>query len=150
MGASGEADTVDLRIAVWNTTAGDGTTRRLRRKLFQPYYDLEHLALSRDAQTMVTVCREHKILVWEVARGTITRSVDCREMGIRVVAVSPDGRWLISNPFDGVLRVWNLETMLIVHDSLEGHDSPIQRAVIVVSEDAGYVHVFELQDGNPG
>uniref|UniRef100_A0A1I7Y509 WD_REPEATS_REGION domain-containing protein n=1 Tax=Steinernema glaseri TaxID=37863 RepID=A0A1I7Y509_9BILA len=56
------------------------------------------------------------------------KNADNHKGGVTALAVSFDGRWLVSGGFDHVVKVWDLKTLRLVHNFL-GHRGPITSLV---------------------
>lgn len=114
-----------LTVSVWDTMR-----RCLVRRFTEPFGALRQVAVSQDRDKIVALSAQGQVLVLDVPGGNVARSEDCRTLGIEVIALSPDARWLISTPFDNVLRVWDLETLSPVGGMLEAHTRKIEGATV--------------------
>jgi WD40 repeat protein len=48
------------------------------------------------------------VKVWDAASGRLLRSLDGHTDRVRAVALSPDGRTIVSGSWDHTIRAWNL------------------------------------------
>jgi WD40 repeat protein len=82
------------------------------------------------------------VKVWELESGRLLRSLEGHTDGVWAVAVSPDGRFIVSGSSDHTVKVWELESGRLLR-SLEGHTgwvwavavSPDGRFIVSGSED---------------
>ncbi|KAK0395673.1 hypothetical protein QR680_001385 [Steinernema hermaphroditum] len=56
------------------------------------------------------------------------KNSDNHKGGVTALAVSPDGRWIVSGGSDNVVKVWDFKTLRLVHNFL-GHRGPITSVV---------------------
>lgn len=52
---------------------------------------------------------------------------------VRSVAISTDGRWILSGSDDCTVRVWNMESQEPVGDSLRSHSGPVLEVKFVTA-----------------
>ncbi len=64
--------------------------------------------------------------VWEAGTGQPLRSLEGHTGSVRAVAMSPDGRCIVSGSDDCTLKVWEAETGRLLR-SLEGHTGSVRR-----------------------
>jgi len=91
--------------------------------------------------------------VWEAESGRLLRSLEGHTDWVRAVAVSPDGRFIVSGSVDRTVKVWEAESGRLLR-SLEGHTddvnavavSPDGRFIVSGSEDRT-VKVWEAESG---
>jgi WD40 repeat protein len=69
------------------------------------------------------------VKVWEAESGRLLRSLEGHTDWVRAVAVSPDGRTIVSGSRDRTVKVWEAESGRLLR-SLEGH-TDLVRAVAV-------------------
>jgi WD40 repeat protein len=69
------------------------------------------------------LCAQGEIRLWEVASGSLVRSLESWPSWVESVAFSPDGRLLASN-YLGQIRLWEVATGSLVR-SLSGHTSSV-------------------------
>ncbi|RME76566.1 MAG: hypothetical protein D6784_05530, partial [Chloroflexi bacterium] len=50
------------------------------------------------------------VMVWDAQSGRPLRALEGHTGWVRAVAVSPDGRWIVSGSSDRTLRAWDLES----------------------------------------
>jgi WD40 repeat protein/serine/threonine protein kinase len=92
------------------------------------------IVFSRDDQRCVAGGYDGSLLIWELNAGA------CREIGVHEgatnsVAISPDGRWVISGGDDGTVRVSDLDLERVLY-SLRGHAGAVQS--VTFSADSRY------------
>jgi WD40 repeat protein len=63
---------------------------------------------------------DRTVKVWELESGRLLRSLEGHTGGVNAVAVSPDGRFIVSGSDDRTVKVWELESGRLLR-SLEGH-----------------------------
>lgn len=76
---------------------------------------------------------------------------------VEAIAVSSNGRWLLTGSVDTTVRLWDLHNHPLDQSLLlEGHESPIRFAVIspdscwaITSDDGGHVAVWDLRSSDP-
>ncbi len=82
------------------------------------------VALSPDTQYLATTgsvpdspdCQTH---IWKVATGDLIQSLKHGANGVRAVAFSPDGKWLVTGGQEEVVQIWNWQAGIVVR-SLSG------------------------------
>lgn len=68
------------------------------------------MAVSRDGASVVTACTsETSIRVWDMATGFTVRSLKGHDMGIKSIALSPDGKHVLSCDYKS-MRLWDATT----------------------------------------
>jgi WD40 repeat protein len=108
---------------------------------------VETVAFSRDGETAITAdvaadLKRGSLRLWETATGTLLRTLHGHTAGIQTVAVSQDGKYLVSCSFDRTARLWNLATGESIGIPLQ-HQAPVRdvafsrdgRNVFTASED---------------
>jgi len=66
------------------------------------------LAVSPDAELLVTAGNDGAIWVWDAGSGELVRALAGHVGAVSGVGFSPDGRWLASAGSDGTVRVWDV------------------------------------------
>jgi WD40 repeat protein len=89
---------------------------------------VEALAFSPDGRYLATGCRDSLCQIWNVARGTLHRSLKAHTGPITSVAFRPDGKRLVTASSDRTIRVWNVSTGRKMQ-RLAGHMDTIYSAV---------------------
>jgi RNA polymerase sigma factor (sigma-70 family) len=114
---SGNADSRDSILYVWNTTTG-----KQLRQIKQPTL---RLAVSPDGRILATTGRDGVLHLYDIATGQELRRI---EYAGDCVVFAPDGRCLASGDSRGVVHLWELATgrerrRLTGHESLrqDGH-----------------------------
>ena len=88
--------------------------------------------------------------MWDLASGTQTTRFDGHTGWVNAVAVTPDGRQVVSGGWDRTVRVWDFATGEVVANfTAEGDVLAIATApggTMVAGDDTGQVHILKLQD----
>lgn len=82
----------DRTVRVWNAITGQAVTPPLRHT-----DAVSHAAFSHDGRRVLTASKDGTVRIWEVApaeRGT--SPLEYKEVGRQAVAISPDGRYLLT------------------------------------------------------
>jgi WD40 repeat protein len=66
------------------------------------------------------------VKVWEAASGRLLRSLEGHTDWVQAVALSPDGRTIVSGSWDSTVKVWEAESGRLLR-SLEGHTERSER-----------------------
>lgn len=102
-----------------------------------------------------------KLIWWDIDKKTQTRSLDAHKKWIRNLAVTPDGKTIVSVADDMVARVWDaasgkLRHELLGHAEKTPHHYPSMLYAVAISADGKYVatgdkvgliNVWELASG---
>jgi WD40 repeat protein len=62
-----------------------------------------------------SVAADGTIKVWNAGSGKLERSFEGHIAGISTLAWSPDSRWVASGGDDKVIRLWDVQTVYILH-----------------------------------
>ena len=71
------------------------------------------------------------IKLWDVETGECVATLKGHSDSVECVAVSPDGRRVVSGSHDNTLKVWNVATGNCVA-TLRGHSDVVRRAASIV------------------
>ena len=74
------------------------------------YGGLVCMAMSRDGTMLLTGSADHKVRLWNVDSGKVTRTFTGHTAWVYSVAVSPDGKLIASGGADSTARLWNAAT----------------------------------------
>ena len=99
-------------IRRWDTTTGKElppiTSNTMRERIPRGVYTL---GLLQDGKTLITTDHSGKVYFWEIATGRLRLELDANRSGAWRVAVSSDGKTLLTvGPTDAL--VWDLESLL--------------------------------------
>ena len=78
--------------------------------------------------------------VWEAESGRLLRSLEGHTGAVRAVAVSPDGRTIVSGSRDRTVKVWEAESGRLLR-SLEGHTGGVNAVAVSPDGQIGRAHV---------
>jgi WD40 repeat protein/serine/threonine protein kinase len=108
-----------------------GTLRPLRR--FEGYgghrADITSLALTRDAQLLLTSSKDHTLKVWHMGKGVCQHTFEGHAGDVNAVCFSATGRHAVSAGSDRTLRLWDLVDGRCVH-VFEGHADSVSSVCI--------------------
>jgi WD40 repeat protein len=104
---------------------------------------VEAVAFRPDGHTAITAdAKDGSIRLWETGTGTLLRTLKGHAGGIKVLAVSRDGEYLVSGSHDRTARLWKLRTgepvgLPMPHQAVIRHVafSPDGHSVCTASED---------------
>jgi WD40 repeat protein len=72
--------------------------------------DLPSVAISPDGQQIAGASDYRNVMVWDVASGTLIRTISGHLDDVLSVAFHPDGQHIVSGSQDGTIRIWNATT----------------------------------------
>jgi hypothetical protein len=101
------------------------------------------VAFSPDGKFLFT-CGDNAVHMWEIASGKDARRFEAPSGFINSMALTPDGRRLLTGGEDRILRVWDVQAAKTVHH-YEGHNLSISS--VAISQD-GRRAVSGQTDGN--
>ena len=123
-------------------------------KLFSEYQlqNCEVVRLSRDGKYAVLGDLEGLIWVYELAKPGSSRHLSDHRGYVHAIAVSPDGRWLVSGGWDCILRIWDLTSGKVVSrytwqlplECLELVSTPNGTLRLIVGDKQGNILFFEI------
>ncbi|KZV73964.1 WD40 repeat-like protein [Peniophora sp. CONT] len=115
----------DPIVRIWDASSGT-LVQRLRGHM----RGIMSLAFTPDSVGLVTGSTDQLVMYWDlgsklppkapVERHASTRTFVGHKESVTCVAVSRDGKWIISGGWDGTVRFWDLETT-VLHLLLRGH-----------------------------
>lgn len=102
-----------------------------------------------DDQGTYGLCRHATLKVWDLATGTLTRSLSGHLDDVWSVSLSPDGKSALSGSDDNTVKLWDLSTGRAIH-TFTGHSGGV-RSVALSSDDGkalstGYDGTLRLWD----
>ncbi|QSJ18848.1 serine/threonine protein kinase [Nostoc sp. UHCC 0702] len=83
----------------------------------------------RDSKEKLSEKGLRTIKLWNAATGEEIRTLEGHSQKVNVVAISPDGKTLVSGSDDKTIKLWNLATAKEIR-TLEGHSDSIQALAI--------------------
>ncbi|MBI3407516.1 MAG: protein kinase [Planctomycetes bacterium] len=120
---------------------------------FQHEAPVNVLDVTSDGKTLAAAGKERNIRVWDVASGTIVKSLDAGGQETLAVVFSADGRWLAAAGHDKIIRIWEWRTG--AGFELTGHLESIQalafhphRAWLASGCTGGKVRIWDLESHN--
>ncbi|KAH7918624.1 YVTN repeat-like/Quino protein amine dehydrogenase [Leucogyrophana mollusca] len=96
---------IDKTVIIWDVERGsqDG-------QLLQHDFSVDHIAISPDGRKIASGMRQGGVVIWDA----LTRDVAHKFIGdgVRRLAYSPDGRWIINLPWtnEKEIRLWDVDT----------------------------------------
>ena len=97
-------------------TAGEDSTARLWEAfsgrqvgLLQHVSRVTAIRFHPTAEIVITGCADGRLRWWNQGTGTLIREVEAHSSAINSVALSHDGRWVVSGGRDGKVRLWTEE-----------------------------------------
>ena len=102
----------DCTLKLWDLETGaEIRTLRGHRRGQQNLNNIEDVAILPDGQHAVSAGRgDHTLKLWDLETGAELRSFVGHTEGVSAVAVSKDGRRILSGSEDRTLKLWDLET----------------------------------------
>jgi WD40 repeat protein len=155
-GAGGQANTVKL----WDVQRGQ-LKSTLKTERGTDYY-VNALAFSADGKTLAwggsmsfgwDPLMRDRIMLWDVQRGRLKRTLVLLQTHVTALAFSPDGKTLVSGSDDRMVRLWDMESGK--RRILEGHSQsvtatvvlPGQQTVVSAGED-GRIKLWDMATGH--
>lgn len=136
----------DATIRMWDYKTGTESKRFTHSK------DVNGLALTRDANTMVSACDDEKVYLWNVGTGEQIRKYTGHSNYVYAVALSPDGRYVASGGVDKTVRVFDLNGGQLVK-TFDGHNESVTNVAFtsdsrfVLSSGDSSIHLWDLTTG---
>lgn len=153
----GAVDGHEVKQAVEEAEKHLGETRRLIKSFGQDLQDVSSVYMSWDGQRAVTATApetgDGDLSVWDVSKAESCLRLSGHSGGIRCVALSADGLYVLSGGADGTARIWELSTGRCAR-VLKGHEGAVTavsfaddgRRVLTAGED-GIVRLWDQQSG---
>jgi WD40 repeat protein len=98
----------ELTVISWDVD-GEKELSRLTGRKDSP----ASLALSRDASLVAFAYRyaeDHDVVLWSLAKNKELAAFSGHKLAVHALAFSPDGKFLVSGSYDGMVKLWNLAT----------------------------------------
>ena len=104
------------------------------------------IAISPDGRWLASGSEDNTTKIWDLATGSVLRTLTGHTKRVYTVAISPDGRWLASGSEDDTVKLWDVNTGSEAH-TLGGHSFPVSgvafspdsRRLVSVSRDSAKV-----------
>jgi WD40 repeat protein len=87
--------------------AGEGPQRVREAFTLPTPAEAKSFAMAKSGSLAVAGCGDHKLRVWTLPEARIVRTIDLASHEIDVVAMSDNGRWILTAAHDGDVRVWD-------------------------------------------
>jgi WD40 repeat protein len=126
----------DGTIKIWDLGTGkllatlDGDTSK------NPFNSLNSVAFSPDGQTLASIAQDDKkggiIKIWNLKTRKVIHTLGGpkpREENVRSLAISPNGKTIVSGDDQGTIKIWNLGTGELLH-ILHEHWAPVNSVAI--------------------
>ena len=117
--AAGKADAIELISA---------ESQGVVRKLVGHHGNVNAVAFTADGSRLVSAAGQPgvggELKVWNVADGTVVRSLAGHKDAIYSLALSPDGKLAATGAYDHKILLWDLEAGKVVR-TLEGHNGAV-------------------------
>jgi len=108
----------DRTIRVWQVRA-NGQSITLQKMLNGHRDPVYALAISPNGTTVASTSWD-EIRLWDVQRGEVIQTLPDQVFGVHCVAISPNGRWLVTAGGDRQIHIWNLASARLER-VLKGH-----------------------------
>ncbi|GIW80305.1 MAG: hypothetical protein KatS3mg105_2112 [Gemmatales bacterium] len=110
-----------------------------------PVHRIRGIVFADDGKSLITANEYGYLQSWDVVTGkpqvTIQRPKKFKEYGYFALAKAPGGRWLAAGRDDGILELWDLSSLKLVH-SCHAHRQPI--ASVAFSHDGHFLATGSL------
>jgi WD40 repeat protein len=105
-------------------------------RTFNDSNDVEAIAISPDASTLISGCSDDTIKVWNLTNGQLQRTLVGHTHTVTALAISPNGQIIASGSYDGTIKLWDKDTGEVRH-TLETYyeEARKQIACLVFSPD---------------
>ncbi|MEM1169615.1 MAG: GUN4 domain-containing protein [Cyanobacteria bacterium P01_H01_bin.35] len=111
------------------------------------------VAISLDGQTIVSGSYDKTIKVWDLATGSLKRTISSNSDQVLSVAINPNKKTIVSGSADGTIQVWDLATGTL-KSTITAHSNAVYSVAVnpenqnIISGSAdGTIKVWDLATG---
>jgi WD40 repeat protein len=116
---------------------------------------IHSIAFSSDGRQIVSGGQDETVRIWNVATGTVEKTLTGHENRVNSVAFSPDGRRVVSGSNDKTIKIWNTATGAL-EKTLTGDENGVDSVTfspdgkrIVSGGYGGSLRVWDALSGTP-
>jgi WD40 repeat protein len=143
-----------LRDRAGNVSQTFSATIRLTVSILSGNVSVYSVAFSPDGRLLASGDWDKTIKLWDVATGSLVRTLKGHTGGVNSVAFSPDGRLLASGSGDGTIKLWDVATGSLVR-TLSGHTNNVNSVafspdgrLLASGSDDNTIKLWEVASGS--